>query len=136
MTTTAEIRDARAARLATDPFDPQKNAIMSHTLDGTPAGFLTLPDMSELSMLAMREGMDLLPRLTDEDAVEEWISDVLTLMRDPDAVGLFLVNVIRNLAPILAAGLRTDTDEGAQEKYRRFAFEAWFKSFTADEEAI
>ena len=135
MPTNAEIRDARAARLATDPYDPHKNALMSHTIDGTPAGFLTLPDLGETQMLAMREGMDLLARVHDEEAVEEWIHDILTLVKDPDAVGLFLVNVVRGIAPILASGLRTDSDEGARELYRRFAFEAWFKNFTADEEA-
>lgn len=135
MTTTAEIRDARAARLATDPFDPQKHAILGHDKDGNPAGFFTLPDMGELSMLAMREGMDLLARLHDEDAVEEWIGDVLNLMRNPDAVGLFLVNVLRNVAPVLAAALGTAEYENTREKYRQFAFDAWFKSFKSDEEA-
>ena len=130
MTTTAEIRDARAARLATNPYDPHKHALMSHNTDGMPAGFLTLPDLGETQMLAMREGMDLLARVHDEEAVEEWIHDILTLVKDPDAVGLFLVNVVRGVAPILASGLCTDTDEGARELYRRFAFDAWSKSFT------
>lgn len=134
MTTYAEIRDARAVRLATNPYAPQKNALIAHnSADGTPAGFLTLPDLGDTQMLAMREGMDLLARIHDEDLVEEWIGDILNLTRDPDVVGLFMVNVIRGLAPILAAHLRLDSDEGARELYRGFAFDAWFRSFTDDD---
>lgn len=130
MTTYTNIRAARDARLATDPYDPHKVALPAFdSVDGLPTGFLTFPDLGDMSMLAMREGMDLLARLHDEELVEEWIGDILTLNHDPDKVGLFLVNVIRNLAPVLAAHMHTDVDEGAREMYRGFAFDAWFKSF-------
>lgn len=129
------IRAARAARLATNPFDPHKHSLMSHTPDGLPGGFLTLPDLGEAQMLAMREGMDLLCRLHDDDLVEEWIGDVLTLAQDPETVGLLMVNVIRGIAPVLAARMGTDTHEHARELYRGFAFDAWMKNFNEEEAA-
>jgi hypothetical protein len=108
---------------------------MSHTTDGLPGGFLTLPGLGKAQMLAMREGMDLLARLHDDDLVEEWIGDILTLAEDPETVGLLMVNVIRGIAPVLAVRMGTDTREDARELYRSFAFDAWMKNFDEEEVA-
>lgn len=129
------IRKARTARLNVEPFDPHEHALMSHTPDGLPGGFLTLPDLGKAQMLAMREGMDLLARLHDDDLVEEWIGDILTLAQDPETVGLLMVNVIRGIAPVLAVRMGTDTREDARELYRSFAFDAWMKNFDEEEVA-
>ncbi|PKF69340.1 hypothetical protein [Corynebacterium mastitidis] len=125
-----KITKARRKHLAAHPFDPAKNAIPCYDGAGMPSGFMTMPDMGEMQILAMRLGMEYLAIAHDEDAVEDWIHTTMGLAGSPDLNGIMLVNVLRGIAPIIAARQATDRDTAARALYESLAVEAWEKDFT------
>lgn len=122
---------ARESYLASHPFDPHKNALMGQDMQGNPAGFLTLPDMGGMQVLAAKLGFDYLARCTsgEEEDIEEWIVSVIRLADSPDLAGIMFANVFRGIDLFLGHMLSTT---GLVDAVRSIAIQSWEKDFTTE----
>ncbi|MDN6706410.1 hypothetical protein [Corynebacterium glyciniphilum] len=142
MATTEDVKHAREAYLKEHPFDPHKNALMGHDLDGNPAGFLTLPDMGELEVTAMKLGMEYLAICHDEDLVTEWVGTVMSLAGSTELAGVMFAHIFRGMDAIVAArigtrnigGLTKGEEEDNRAIFAKIAADGWAQHFGGNDE--
>lgn len=121
------ISQARESWFAKHPFDANKNAILTHDEEGTPAGFLTLPDMGDMGVIAMKYGYEFLAAVRTDDDVDEWLENVIRTAKSPDLAGIMLAHAFRGIAPII--GQIIDNDSGLAETMKTIAVQGWEKEF-------
>lgn len=124
------IAAAREQYLAKNPFDPKANALMGYGADGMPSGFLTMPNLGDVQILGCKLGMEYLAICHDEDLVEEWIHTCMGLVKDPELLGLLLVNVFRGVNLFLGDMIGR---HGLREAMEHIAAEAWERDFSGGE---
>lgn len=131
MSTLPAVDKARDNYLAEHPFDPHKHALMGQDMQGNPAGFLTLPDMGDMQVLATKLGFDYLARCAsgDEEAIEEWIVSVIKLAESPDLAGIMFANVFRGIDLFLGSIF---AHTGLEDTVRSIAIQSWEKDFTTE----
>lgn len=122
-----KITKARESYLRAHPFDPHKHAVLGHNTDGIPAGFLTLPDMGEMQIVAMKFGYEFLAAVRTDDEVDEWISNISKVAGSPDLTGIILAHAFRGIAPVV--GQIIDQDPGLAQTMQRISAEGWEKTF-------
>lgn len=122
-----KITKAREAYFTAHPFDPHKNAVMGQDLDGIPAGFLTLPDMGEMSVVAMKYGYELLAIVRTDDDIDEWLANVMDTAQTPELTGIMLAHAFRGIAPII--GEIIDRDPALAATMATIAATGWEKEF-------
>lgn len=121
------ISQARESWFENHPFDPRKNAALAHDEDGTPAGFITLPDMGEMGVIAMKYGYEFLASVRTDDDVDEWLENVNRTAESPDLAGIMLAHAFRGIAPII--GQIIDKDPGLAETMKTISAQGWEKEF-------
>ncbi|WP_288337889.1 hypothetical protein [uncultured Gordonia sp.] len=120
------ISRARHKYLQENPFDPDRRSVPAVNAAGEPSGVMTFPDLGELGILGCKLGMEYLAVAHDEDAVEDWIQDCVSLAKSPEVVGLLFANVFRGMNTLLGSIF---ADRGLQPKMESIAVEAWEKNF-------
>ncbi len=123
----SQVVKAREAYFEKHPFDPNKNALLSHDETGMPVGFLTLPDMGELSIVSMKFGYEFLAHVRTDDDVDSWLGAVMKAAGSPDLAGIMFAHAFRGISGLLAQLI--DSDPGLAEVMRRVAAEGWEKEF-------
>lgn len=121
------IEQARESWFENHPFDPRKNASLAHDEDGTPAGFITLPDMGEMSVIAVKYGYEFLAAVRTDDDVDEWLENINQTAESPDLAGIMLAHAFRGIAPIV--GQIIDKDLGLAETMKTISAEGWEQEF-------
>ncbi|QNQ90751.1 hypothetical protein GP475_08935 [Corynebacterium poyangense] len=121
-----EIVEAREKYLAEHPFDPKRNAVLGYGEDGLPAGFLTLPDMDELSIVAMKFGYEFLAHIRTDEDVDEWLDAVMSATKSPELAGILFAHAFRGIAGILYNIIDKPGLNGVMEKV---AIDGWKKEF-------
>ena len=119
------IVQAREAYFEAHPFDPKKNALLSYDLDGIPAGFLTLPDMGELSVVAVKFGYEFLAHVRTDDDVDQWLDAVIAQAQSTELAGMIFAHAFRGIAPILSSLF--DLDPGLRDVLEKIAADVWRK---------
>lgn len=122
-----QINTARTRYFQKHPFDPHEKALLSHDENGIPAGFLTLPDMGEMQVVAMKYGYEFLATVRTDDDVDDWLSNVMTTAQSPDLAGIMLAHAFRGIAPII--GQIIDRDPGLVEVMHKISADGWEKEF-------
>lgn len=124
----AKRRIARARRqyLEAHPFDPEKNVIPTVNVQGESSGVIALPDLGEMGILGCKLGMEYLAVAHDEDAVEGWINDCMSLAKSPETASILFANVFRGMNTLLGSVFE---DRGLQESMESIAVEAWERDF-------
>lgn len=118
---------AREKYFAAHPFNPKENALLSHDEDGLPVGFITLPDMDEMSVVAMKFGYEFLAHVRTDEDVDEWLSAVMTQAQSPEMAGVMFAHAFRGIAGILSNLI--DRNPGLSEVMERIAADGWGKEF-------
>lgn len=73
------IEKAREDWFANHPFEPNKHSVLAHDEDGLPAGFFTLPDMGDMSIVSLKYGYEFLAAVrTDDDQASTKPPSLLT----------------------------------------------------------
>ncbi|OLN14871.1 hypothetical protein ABMV07_04130 [Corynebacterium belfantii] len=121
------ISQARESWFAKHPFDANKNAILTCDEEGIPAGFLTLPDMGEMEVIAMKYGYEFLASVRTDEDVDEWIINVNRTAKSPDLTGIMLAHAFRGIAPII--GQIIDNVPGLTKTMKTIAFQGWEMGF-------
>ncbi|WP_412475401.1 hypothetical protein ACK8HH_17345 [Gordonia sp. LUNF6] len=121
------IAAAREEYLAEHPLDPHENALLGHDLDGMPAGFLTMPNLGDMQIVAAKLGTEYLAICHDEDSVEEWINLVLKLAQSPELAGIMFANVLRGMNLLIGSILER---AGLTDAMTGIAVEGWTKDFS------
>lgn len=131
MSTLPAVDKARENYLAEHPFDPHEHALMGYDLHGNPSGFLTLPDMGDMQVLAAKLGFDYLARCTsgDEEDIEEWVVSAVKLAGSPDLAGIMFAHVFRGIDMFLGHLFNTT---GVSDTIRSIAIQSWQKDFTTE----
>ncbi len=116
---------AQARKRYLDAKPVRINTIQSVNSEST----MTVPVIGDVQIVGAKMGMEYLAICHDEEAVEEWISDALGIMKDPELAGVLFANVFRGVNVVVGeiihnAGLRT--------KMHQLAIEAWQKDFDED----
>lgn len=118
---------AREEYLAKHPFDPSKNALLAHDETMMPAGFLTLPDMDELSVVAAKFGFEFLAHVRTDDDVDAWLSAVMSQAKSADVAGIIFAHAFRAIAPVLTSLI--DRHPGLGDVMEKIAADGWGKEF-------
>lgn len=71
------IVEAREKYFAEHPFNPKEKALLTTDENNIPVGFITLPDMGELSVVATKFGYEFLAHVRTDEDVDKWISAVM-----------------------------------------------------------
>lgn len=121
------IAEAREEYFRDHPFDPHEKALMAHDENGLPSGFLTLPDMGEMSVVAAKFGMEYLAICNDEEAIDDWIMRVTTTAGGPEMAGIMFANVFRGIDQILSTII--DRDPNFRQVLVNIAIQGWSKDF-------
>lgn len=121
------IEEAREEYFKDHPFDPHKNALLGHDSEGMPSGFLTLPDMGEMAVVASKFGIEFLAICNDHEAVNGWIEKVIQTAGSPDLAGIMFANVFRGIDGILSNIIEQDRD--LRQVLVNIAVEGWDKDF-------
>lgn len=121
------IEQAREDWFANHPFDPNKNAVLTHDEDGIPSGFLTLPDLSDTSVVALKYGYEFLASVRTDDDVDEWLASIFRTAESADLAGIMLAYAFRGIAPII--GQIIDNDPGLAETMKTICVQGWEKDF-------
>lgn len=119
------ISQARESWFANHPFDPNENAVLAQDKDGIPSGFLTLPDMGDMSVISMKYGYEFLAAVRTDDDVDEWLANINRTAKSPDLAGIMLAHAFRGIAPII--GQIIDNDPGLSETMKTIAVQGWEK---------
>ena len=128
------IRQARENYFKKKPFDPHETSLLAHDLNGMPSGFLTLPDMGEMQVVAMKFGYEFLATCTDDDDVDEWLGMVGKTAQSPELMGIMLAHAFRGIAPLVATTI--DTTPGLRDTMQRISADGWEKDFSNPEENL
>lgn len=118
---------AREEYFAKHPFDPKKNALLSHDSDGAPAGFLTLPNMDELAIVSMKFGFEFLAHVRTDDDVDEWISAVMKQAQSADVAGIMFAHAFRGISELLPSLI--DSNPGLGGVMENLSIDGWEKEF-------
>lgn len=118
---------AREKYFAVHPFNPKENALLSHDEDGLPVGFITIPDMGEMSVVAMKFGYEFLAHVRTDEDVDEWLSAVMTQAQSPEMAGVMFAHTFRGIAGILPHLI--DANPGLSEAMQKIAADGWGKEF-------
>lgn len=118
------LSQARKHYLAAHPV--KTLSLPSQTSDGTPGPDFTFPDIGDVQVIGCKMGMEYLAICHDEEAVEEWINAAISIVKEPEHLGILYANVFRGINVVLGeiisnAGLRT--------KMHQLALEAWQRDF-------
>ena len=119
------IEQAREDWFANHPFDPNKHSVLAHDEDGLPAGFFTLPDMGDMSVISLKYGYEFLAAVRTDDDVDEWLASIFRTAQSSDLVGIMLAYSLRGIAPII--GQIIDNDPGLSETMKTICVQGWEK---------
>lgn len=122
-----DISQARESWFSKHPFDANKNAILAHDEEGVPAGFLTLPDIGDMGVIAMKYGYEFLAAVRTDDDVDEWLANINRTAKSPGLAGIMLAHTFRGIAPFI--GQIIDNDPGLAETMKTIAVQGWEKEF-------
>lgn len=118
------IAQARKKYLTENP--PRMTELPGFTADGQPAGSMTFPNLGDIQIIGCKLGMEYLAICHDEEAVEEWISASIGVVKEPDLAGILFANVFRGFNVIVAQLIG---DMGLRDEMQKLALEAWNKNF-------
>lgn len=121
------IEQARKSWFENHPFDPNKHSVLAHDKDGLPAGFFTLPDMGDMSIISLKYGYEFLAAIRTDDDVDEWLANINRTAKSPDLAGIMLAHAFRGIAPTI--GQIIDNDPGLSEAMKTIAVQGWEKEF-------
>lgn len=126
------IRQARENYFKKKPFDPHENSLMAHDLNGMPSGFLTLPDMGEMEVVAMKFGYEFLATCENDDDVDEWLAIVSKTAQSPELMGIMLAHALRGIAPLVHSMI--EMTPGLKGTMQKISADGWEKDFSNPEE--
>lgn len=126
------IRQARENYFKKKPFNPHENSLMAHDLNGMPSGFLTLPDMGEMQVVAMKFGYEFLATCKTDDDVDNWLAEVSKTAQSPELMGIMLAHAFRGIAPL--ADSMIETTPGLRDTMQKISADGWEKDFSNPEE--
>ncbi|AKN77562.1 hypothetical protein HO100_08580 [Corynebacterium ulcerans] len=121
------IIEARKNYFLAHPFNPKENALLSIDENGIPAGFITLPNMGEMSVVAMKFGYEFLAHVRTDEDVDRWISAVMEQAQSADMAGIMFAHAFRGIATILPSLI--DKNPGLREVMEKIATDGWGKEF-------
>ena len=124
------IKQAREAYLEKHPFDPKAKAVMALDGNGLPEGFLTMPHLDDVQILAAKLGVEYLAICHDEESVEDWISTVASLAGSRYVSGLIYANAFRGISDLLGEIFQ---EVGVQDTMTSLAIQGWAKDFSEND---
>ncbi|CAB0593143.1 hypothetical protein CIP107578_00714 [Corynebacterium diphtheriae] len=121
------IVEARKNYFSAHPFNPKEKALLVTDENDIPVGFITLPDMGEMSVVAMKFGYEFLAHVRTDEDVDKWISAVLGQAQSADIAGIMFAHAFRGIAVILPSLI--DKTPGLREVMEEIAADGWGKEF-------
>lgn len=121
------IEKAREDWFANHPFEPNKHSVLAHDEDGLPAGFFTLPDMGDMSIVSLKYGYEFLAAVRTDDDVDEWLASINQTAKSPDLAGIMLAHAFCGIAPII--GQIIDNGPGLAETMKTISVQGWGQEF-------
>ena len=127
------IDKARQEYLAKHPLR-NSAAVPTIDLEGNPKGMLAVPDLGDVQIIGMKLGIEYLAICHDDDKVEEWIDQVLSIAHEPGLAMILFANVFRGMNTIIAMRTGTDSSQESRDLYENIAVDGWNKHFGGDNE--
>lgn len=118
------LAQARKHYLAANPVKTM--SVPSQTADGTPGPDFTFPDIGAIQIIGCKMGMEYLAICHDEEAVEEWINAAISIVKEPEHLGILYANVFRGINVVIGGII---SNAGLRTKMHQLALEAWQKDF-------
>ena len=128
-------RDGAKRRIATarenyftkNPFDPHEQSILGQDNNGLPTGFLTMPNMDDMQVVAMKYGYEFLATVRTDDDVDQWIDSIVKTCQSSELAGIMFAHAFRGIAPII--GDIIDRDPHLANTMMNISATGWEKEF-------